>query len=135
MEKDLYTILCSDINNPRSDLAENICLHVHAYNARRGVVRLWVSIALGVASIALLVPAVADMSVKFRQSGFYEYTSLLLSDGGKFSTYGKDFAIALGESIPTWSIIIFLVIVVVLLWSVRNIFKQSKYQYLNLSVN
>ena len=135
MERDLSTILCSHPENPRFDLAEDICIHVHKYNARQGVIKLWVSIVIGASSFIVLIPAVTDMTSQFRQSGFYEYTSLLFSDGGKFSAYGQDFAMALGESIPMFSIIIFLVVVVVLLWSVRNILKQSKYQHLRLSTN
>lgn len=135
MRKDLSTILKSNIESPRFDLEADIVRAVYKSNSRTITLRFWSSVALGTLSIAGLVPAVKDLSAKLIQSGFYEYISLLFSSGGTLSKYSSDLAIALGESIPGVSITIFLIVVVALLWSVKNIFKESSSPYFKLSIN
>ena len=135
MRQDLKTILSTNNLSPRQDLEADIIRVVYAQNARRIIVRFWASVVVGVASIAGLVPAVANMSAKLTQSGFYEYLTLAFSNGGIISKYGSDLAIALGESIPGVSITVFLIVVVVFLWSVKNMFKESASPYFKLSIN
>lgn len=134
MEQNLYTTLKQNIESPRLGLERDIMRNIYAYQTRRNTIRLWSSVLVGVASLIGLVPAVLDVGTRFRQSGFYEYLSLIFSNTGVFSTYSKDLAMALGESIPVFSIIVFLSVVFVLLWSVRNIFEQSSVPHFKLSI-
>lgn len=135
MRQDLHTILKLNTISPRLDLESDIIQTVFRKNARNITIKFWTSVTVGVASIIGIVPAVRAMASALTQSGFYEYLTLLFSNGGMLSRYSSDLVIALGESVPGVSITIFLFVFVVLLWSLQNIFKQSTSPYFKLSIN
>ena len=135
MKQDLHTIMTSAIVEPRADLTENIIYTIEKHNARSIARKFWASVILTIASIGGLVPAFLDLKSKLVSSGFYEYVALAFSKGGIISKYSGDVAIALGESLPAISIIISLSVLAVLLWSLRNVFRQSRSPYFNVSTN
>ena len=79
---------------------------------------------LGLISISALVPMFQILVNDFTQSGFYEYLSLAFSSGGMFSTYWKEFAYSIAESLPIMSIVFSLALLFVFFLSLRYVLKQ-----------
>jgi hypothetical protein len=79
---------------------------------------------LSLSSFFAFIPMFKILASDFAKSGFYEYLSLIFSNGGLFSSYWKEFAFSLAESLPTMSILISLTLVFVFFLSLRNVIKQ-----------
>ena len=53
----------------------------------------------------------------FSQTGFYDYLSLVMSDGATLTTYWKEFALSLMESLPLVGLITLFAIIAMFIWS------------------
>ncbi|MDE2031352.1 MAG: hypothetical protein KGI58_03805 [Patescibacteria group bacterium] len=135
MKRDLNTIFSSNTLKPRPNLESDILHKIYIRNSRKIAFKFWASVFVGISSIVGLFPVSSNLSSQFKQSGFYDYVSLIFSNGAAFSKYSHDLIMAIGESIPGVSVIIFLLVVLVLLWSLRNIFRQSRSPYFKLLAN
>lgn len=114
----------------------NLALHIwraivvrDKYMAR---LKLWAFALVGFISFVGLVPALKTLSGDLAQSGFYEYFSLIFSDGGSVLSYWKELVFSLAESLPTVSIILTLSLLFICFLSLRYLMKQiSKSQLIN----
>jgi hypothetical protein len=79
----------------------------------------------GLSAIAMVPTAQYTMG-EFYQSGFYQYSSLLFSDGGSMLPFWKEFTITLAESAPLLGITLSLALVFVLLGSLQSVFKNRQ---------
>lgn len=66
-------------------------------------------------SFIALIPAFQYTIQEFYQSGFYQYFSLIFSDGGTLILYWQEFVLSLAESLPLLGITAVLGIIFVLL--------------------
>ena len=82
-----------------------------------------VFVLIGFASLAGLIPAFKIMLSDLTQSGFYEYFSLIFSDGLTNSVYWKELSLSLAESLPAISIILTLSLVFISFLSIRYFIK------------
>lgn len=107
-----------------SILAQNIWLTIIKREKRNTRIKLWIFASMSITSIAGLLPVVKILLNDLSQSGFYEYASLLFSDGGTILSYWKEFAFSLAESLPAMSIILSLSLIFILILSLKNFIKQ-----------
>jgi len=83
-----------------------------------------------VGSIIAIVPAFSYFVTSFFQSSFYQYLSLAWSEGSGALAFWKEISMSLAESLPIFSITVFLFILVVLLWSVARTTRNIKTGFL-----
>ena len=77
-------------------------------------------------SVLALIPAFKMVWDGVASSGFTQFLSLLFTDSGVVMAYWQSFGLTLLESLPVFSIIIFLVIIFTLLDSVIFLSKNIK---------
>ena len=117
---------------PDTSLADGIWHAIVIRDKYMTQIKLWAFTFMGLASLIGLVPAFKELLSDFTQSGFYEYFSLLFSDGGSMLSYWKEFVFSLVESLPTISIIFTLSLLFICFLSLRHLVKQvGKGQLIN----
>jgi hypothetical protein len=119
---------------PSTDLAENVWRTIAVRETRITRMKLWLFSFFGFVSLAGLLPVLKTLSNNFAQSGFYDYVSLLFSDGRSVLTYWKEFAFSLAESLPTLTILLSLTLTFVFFLSVRYAMKQISKNQLSFSL-
>lgn len=77
----------------------------------------------GLSALAM-VPTAQYTMAEFYQSGFYQYSSLLFSDGGSALSYWKELTLILAESAPLLGITLSLALIFVLVGSLQSAFKN-----------
>ena len=133
MNQKLKEIFCKSKYEPRVDLAEDIWRVVLSRNKRITNFKLIVFSVVGFASLLGLVPAIKMLLNDLGQSGFYEYLSLAFSSITSITSYWKEFAFSLAESLPLLSTILSLSLIFVFFLSVRYAMKQIIKGQLSLS--
>ncbi len=83
-----------------------------------------------VGSFVGLIPAFSYFVSTFIASSFYQYTSVILSEGMGALTFWKEIVLSLAESLPIFSIVIFLAVLVVFLWSLARTTRDVKTGFL-----
>jgi hypothetical protein len=114
------TILITTRPIPDHALAAKILIQVNRIEQRKITYQLWIQRTLITASIIGLVPVTLQLGSQLSQSGFYQYISLIFSDGGSLITTLKDFGFILIESLPVMNLIVFCGILTILFWALRN---------------
>ena len=109
---------------PPEALADNIWFAITLRNKRMIQIKLWAFTFAVIASLSGFVPAFISLSRDLAQSGFYEYFSLIFSDGGSMLLNWKEFIFSISESLPVTGIILTLSLVFTCLLSVRYLMKQ-----------
>ncbi len=133
MDKKLVSAFCNAKYEAEAPLAES-CWHVVEKSQKHNaLIKLWVFSLVGLSAIIALIPVLTMLVNDFRQSGFYEYFSLIFT-GGVLSNW-KELLLILGESLPVVSIILFLSLVFILFLSSRHLLKQLLKQTNPLFVN
>lgn len=117
-----------------SNLAQNVWQTIVTREKRNTRIKLWVFSLAGIASLAGLIPAFKILSNDLAQSGFYEYSSLVFSDGISHLSYWKEFLFSLAESLPMVSIILLLSLIFTLFLSLKYIARQIIKGQLLLSI-
>lgn len=79
-----------------------------------------------VVSAIAFIPVIGTIRAEFAQSEFYQFFSLLFSDGGLVMQYWQDFSLALLESVPVISIVMLLGTSLVFLWSLKHLARAAK---------
>ena len=65
----------------------------------------------------------------FSQSGFYDYLSLVMSDGATLTTYWKEFALSLVESLPLIGLITLFAIIAMFIWSGTKALRDARFVF------
>jgi hypothetical protein len=73
---------------------------------------------VSVLSIITSVPIISQIITSFTQSGFYNYLSIIFSDGDVAIVYWKEILLTLAESLPVIAIISLLIVLAIFTWSV-----------------
>ena len=109
-------------SNP--SLATDIWRKLVIRNKRIAIVKLWAFSIVGFFSLMGLIPAWKALSTDLSQSGFYEYFSILFSNGWSITSYWRESIMSIAQSLPTMSILISLSLVFIFLLSLKFIAKQ-----------
>ncbi len=107
-------------------LLEKIMMKVSLKQRRRAIWEFVCSSLVFVATLGLLVPAVSAAHNAMVSSGFYQYIALIFSNFSEVMSSWQDFMFSLLESLPVFSIIVFLAILFFLLASLRYISRDAK---------
>ena len=102
-----------------SDLYEKIVFKIEKASIRKAKISLFYQGLLAVVSFASIFPVFIGVIKGFSQSGFWQYFSLIFTDGGIVLSNWKVFLTSLLESAPFYEMTFFLIIVFVLLESAK----------------
>lgn len=81
---------------------------------------------IAVWSLIAIIPAWSYFITSFIQSSFYQYFSLIWSEGLNATVYWKEISMSLAESLPIFSIAIFLFALVISIWSIARTTRDVK---------
>jgi hypothetical protein len=109
---------------PDSKLAFSIWSTLIAKDKHATQIKMWSLASVLFASLIGLVPAFQILLSGLAHSGFYEYFSLIFSDGGSMITYWKELSLSLAESLPVMSIVFALSLFFVCFLSLKYLIKQ-----------
>jgi hypothetical protein len=109
---------------PTPDLAFSIFNKIVIHDKSMAKFKLWIGTFTGIASLITLIPVFQVLLDNLTHSGFYDYFSLIFSDGGLMFSYWKEFTLSLAESLPMMSIIFTLSLIFIFLMSFRYVMKQ-----------
>ncbi len=96
---------------PRENLRGMVLAIINAERKRLAKIRLFYTSAFGLVSLLAVVPVTQYFLAEFSQSGFYQYLSLIFSDGSTALANWKELTLSLLESLPVTSMTIILVII------------------------
>ncbi|MEI6843173.1 MAG: hypothetical protein WCK48_01530 [bacterium] len=116
------------VNKPEN-LDSLIYTKIGEERKRKAKVHLMYTSFVSVISLGALVPALTYLFHGFSQSGFYEYFSLLISDGGTALSSWKEILLSLVESLPVLEVSAFLALVLVLLATTKYIVRDTRTIY------
>ncbi len=80
-----------------------------------------------IGSAAAFIPAFKMMYSNLMESGFLQFLSLLFSDLGTIAAYWRSFVMSLLETVPAFSLAVFLAVVFVFLESIRFLSRDIKF--------
>jgi hypothetical protein len=126
MEQELRKTLKEGSYHPELHLSDDIWHSIVVRRKRKNTVNTTSNILATSFFVALFIPIVADLVSEFKQSGFYEYTSLLFSDTGLVARYWKEYIMSVVDSLPTTSLILTSLLVLVILILVRRTISSLK---------
>ena len=124
MEEYLKNSFKKSKHEPSLDLADGIWNTIVLRNKRIAYLKLAFFSSISIASFVGLVPTFKMLLADFTQSGFYEYLSIAFSKNGFLSSYWKELAYSLAESLPTISLALSLSLIFVFFLSLRYVMKQ-----------
>jgi hypothetical protein len=116
---------------PPEGLFGKILARINLAKRRSATARAVFFGAVTVASLAVIIPIFQSFIQIFSQSSFYQYFSLIFSDGQTILLYWKEFALSLVESLPITELIILSSIIFILLGSIRLASKNLKVLFLS----
>ena len=82
MDNQLSKLFQKAIYCPEENLGKTICSNLNKKERHIALLKLWVFACIALTSLGGFDPAVKILPSDLAKSGFYGYSSLLLSDGG-----------------------------------------------------
>jgi len=126
MEENLSKLLKQAYNHPETELSGDVWRVIELKEARNLKIK---SISYGVLCI-LSLGGFVFMSIsvirQFSTSGFFEYVSLVFSDGSLLALYWKEYLLSLADSLPVASLGATFFLLFSMLVSVRQFIVQYK---------
>lgn len=121
MNKDLHTIFKDAYYTPSHELGASVWNTIVSKQKRKEKYAYYMYTSMGTFSFLSLLFVGKSILSQVSQSGFYEYASLLSSDGGILAVYWKEFTLLLTESLPLTSITLSLFLLFTLAASLRKV--------------
>ena len=112
--------------DPPLNLEDVIFKRIIKERRKSALVRFTLLGGTSLVSLLGLVKAGTLLWQSFIQTGFYEYTTLIFSDGSALASYWKEFAFSLIESLPLISLISLLSITAIFIWSSTKALKDAR---------
>ncbi len=125
MDNNLNNIFKKAIYIPENRLSNDILLAISDKDRKNAHIKLWVNSTIGVFSFVGFFPAFKLLLSDFAQSGFYQYLSLVFSDG-HITSYWKEIILSITESIPMISLTLSLALVFIFILSLRFIARNIR---------
>lgn len=131
-----YKKLLGSINiiEPPKGLEKRIMTRINAERMRLARVRAWIFGSTSAVSFGFSLWAVIYLVNSVKETGFWQYFSLLFSDKGAVLAYWRELSLSLIESLPILSLIIFLVAAGFFIWSFANVLRKDV-QLFNMKLN
>jgi len=93
-------------------------------NQRIARIKLWIFSVAMLVFVSVLIPVFGVLSKNLSQSGFYQYFSLIFSDLGILISHWREFGLLLAESLPTMTVITFMLAIFIFFLLLKYIFRQ-----------
>ncbi len=107
------------ISSP-AGLERAVLARLNREQKRQAKIQLVIFALVDILALSGLVASVIYLSSLFAKSGFIQYLSLIVSDGGLLFSYWRELVLSLAESLPVLGLIAFLFIITVLVWSIAK---------------
>lgn len=114
---------------PSEKLRDGILTRIDFEKRRSAMIRLAFLGTLATASFTAMILFFQDLMREFYQYGFYQYFSLIFSDGSVVMSYWKELTLSLAESAPLIEITILLAMILVFLVSLKLAIKNIGVNY------
>lgn len=124
MEEELIKLCCNAKYKSDTKLCEDIWCGLVEHQKRINKLKLFFFSILGTLSVLGFVPLSSRLLSDLARSGFYEYSSLIFSDGGLVIFFWREFVYSLTESIPIVSLTLSVALVFIFVLSLRYAMKQ-----------
>jgi len=112
--------------NPPENLEAQILKKISRERFKTASFRLVSLGTLSLASLFGLVKSGIFLWQSFSETGFYQYASLIFSDGSILKNYWKEFAFSLVESLPLLALTSVLLISAIFIWSSAKALKDAR---------
>jgi hypothetical protein len=113
---------------PEKELVNRLSCVIHQQEKHSARVRFWALGSTTVASFGLSLWAIIYLIKSFKESGFWQYLSLIFSEDGAILAYWKELSFSLAESLPVFGLIVFLAGIGFFIWSITKI-NYKKYAF------
>lgn len=130
--EDKYKKLLGSINliEPPKGLGGRILARISIEGKRLARIRTWIFGGSSIASFGLSLWAVIYLIDSVKQTGFWQYFSLLFSGDNVVYTYWKELSFSLVESLPIVSVIAFLAAAGFFIWSFANVLRKDSEKFI-----
>ncbi|MEI7688657.1 MAG: hypothetical protein WCI91_00550 [Candidatus Nomurabacteria bacterium] len=132
MNENLSKLFKQTYNHPEGRLSDDIWYAIQTKQAKSLKIQSLVYGIIGILSLGCFVFMIFYMKKQFTSSGFFQYVSLIFSDGNLFASYWKEYLLSLADSLPVASLGASVFLLVSILISVRKLLKQYKNQLLSI---
>jgi len=126
MDKNLSKLFKQVYNYSESRLSDDIWRAIQAKEARSLKIQSLLYSFVGILSLGGFVFIAISLKQQFASSGFFEYVSLIFSDGGLIALYWKEYLLSLVDSLPIASLGALLFLLCSMLVSIRKVIQQLK---------
>ena len=126
METDIKEIFIKTANTSRDQLSLDIWTEISRKIDRKAKFKSIGFASFGLFSFVGLIVSIVSLVSEFEKLGFFEYVSLLFSDGSFLATYWKEYTLTLADSIPFASLGVTLFLVFALFFSTKKTFYYLK---------
>lgn len=125
---DNYNKLFANISHvkPPEGLSEVIYARIEGIKRRQAKIRIAYASFAGAVSLVASIPALQYCISSFTETGFWQYLSLLFSDGGVAIIYWKELLLSLAESLPVLGSAIILALAFVIVGSLKYIIENTR---------
>ncbi|MFA6364836.1 MAG: hypothetical protein WCW78_00340 [Candidatus Paceibacterota bacterium] len=117
--KRLFAYLKQEV--PSKGLVDRIIATAAYKNKKRAQVKLIYNAFIFALSIVLFIPAIQYLGREATQSGFFQYGSLMFSDGTVIAVFWKELSLSLAESFPVFGSLATLSVGFAFLFALRGI--------------
>jgi hypothetical protein len=114
---------------PPMRLIDKVSCAIREQEKSSATVRFWAFGGTTAASFGLSLWAVINLIKSFKETGFWQYLSLIFSENSIALTYWKEISFSLAESLPVFGLIIFLSGLGFFVWSITKINYNKKYEF------
>ena len=132
MNENLSKLFKQTYNHPESRLSDDIWYAIQAKQAKGLKIQSLIYGIIGILSLGCFVFMIFYMKRQFVSSGFFQYVSLIFSDGNLFASYWKEYLLSLADSLPVASLGASAFLLLSVLLSLRKALKQYKSQLLSI---
>ena len=88
-------------------------------------------LAVFVGSLSSIVFVLVLLGRSITTSGFYDYASIIFLDFNLALTYSKEIVLSMIESLPVLIIVLFVLLTVTFVWSVRSLNRLGGWRFMN----
>ena len=130
MNNDLSKLMKQAYNHPETGLSGDVWRVIEARQSKSLKIKSLSYGFLGILSLGGFVFMSVSIVKQFSSSGFFEYVSLVFSDGNLISVYWKEYLLSLADSLPVASLGVTFFLLFSMLVSIKKYVGQYKNQLL-----
>lgn len=130
MKDDLSKLMKQVYNQPETGLSADIWRAIEVKQTKSLKIKSLSYGILGILSLGGFVLMTFSVVKQFASSGFFEYASLVFSDGSLLATYWREYLLSLADSLPVASLGAAFFLLFSMLISIKKGIKQYKSQLL-----